>query len=264
MMIRLLLLPLLLLPLSGHATSAGEWFGRQAEGWFWYEDPPKDEVKQQEKVPPAANATTTMPTQVAPPPKEVLRAFQERLENAQAQAIMQPSHEHVAAYLYLQKQAMDNSERFANIWQQVVWMTPELDHTQVRPTSPLAIQAYYDARNENTKQSLQQFAETHGLFYFFRSSCPYCQRFAPVLKSFAQRHGFHVTAISMDGGTTLEFPDSRGDNGTARRLGIQTVPAVYLVEPKTRSVQPVSFGLIGPAELEERLMMLMSGTGDAL
>lgn len=68
----------------------------------------------------------------------------------------------------------------------------------------------------------------------------------------------------MDGGTTLEFPDSRGDNGTARRLGIQTVPAVYLVEPKTRSVQPVSFGLIGPAELEERLMMLMSGTGDAL
>jgi len=191
-------------------------------------------------------------------PKAELEAFQEKLENAQALAIMRPTHENVTAYLYLQKEAMDRSQVFSEIWQQIVWATPALDHTLVRPTSPKAVHAYYEERNDNREHKLQALAQTHGLFYFFRESCPYCQQFSPILKSFAKRHGFHITAISMDGGPTPGFDDFRLDNGTATRLGVQTVPAVYLVEPKSRSVQPVSFGLLGPTELEERIYSLMN------
>lgn len=245
---------LIVLPSFSYAQEDDQWFQRQAEGWFWYIDPPIEEE-------PIEELKDAVPEPITPPaitnPKAELEAFQEKLENAQALAIMHPTHENVTSYLYLQKEAMDRSQVFSEIWQQIVWTTPALDHTLVRPTSPKAVHAYYDERNDNRKHKLQALAQTHGLFYFFRESCPYCQQFSPILKSFAKRHGFHVTAISMDGGPTPGFDDFRLDNGTATRLGVQTVPAVYLVEPKSRSVQPVSFGLLGPTELEERIYSLM-------
>jgi len=253
----IILFLLLGLPTLSVATESNQWFQRQAEGWFWYIDPPVEEEETEELI---EAAQVPLPA-IAPAifnPKAELEAFQEKLENAQAQAIMRPTHENVMNYLYLQKQAMDNSQRFSEMWQRVVWLTPELDHTQVRPTSPKAVHAYYDTQNANRKVSLEQIAQKHGLFYFFRQSCPYCQQFSPILKSFAKRYGFHVTAISLDGGTSPGFPNPRPDNGAAQRLGVTTVPAVYLVQPNTRSVQPVAFGLLGPSELEQRVLTLMN------
>ena len=248
------------LPILAGATESDRWFQRHAEGWFWYIDPPAEEEAGE-----AANEAPAPAAPAPPDPKAALKAFQEKLENAQALAIMQPTRENVTAYLYLQKEAMERSQAFAERWQRVVWTTPALDHTLVRPTSPKAVIAYYDTRNEARKLKLQQLAQSHGLFYFFRESCPYCERFSPILKSFAKRHGFHVTAITLDGGASPGFPQPRRDNGTARRLGVRTVPALYLVQPRTRTVQPVSFGLLGPSELEQRLLALISGdSGETL
>ena len=254
----LVCLVLITLPSLAFALDEAQWFERQAEGWFWYIDPPPEEEQAEEPEKEELEVTTPIPVIINP--KAKLEAFQEKLENAQALAIMQPTRENVIAYLYLQKEAMDRSQVFSEVWQQVVWTTPALDHTLVRPTSPKAVHAYYDERNDNRKQAIEQLAKTHGLFYFFRESCPYCKQFSPILKSFAKRHGFHVTAISMDGGPTPGFEAFRVDNGTASRLGVQTVPAVYLVNPKSRNVQPVSFGLLGPTELEERIYSLMNNT----
>ena len=250
----IILFLLLGLPTLAIATEPNPWFQRQTEGWFWYIDPPEEEEIEDVETPESEPAVIPAVFN----PKAELEAFQEKLENAQALAIMQPTQENVIRYLYLQKQAMDNSQRFSETWQRVVWLTPELDHTLVRPTSPKAVNAYYDTRNAQRKVTLEQVAERHGLFYFFRQSCPYCQQFSPILKSFAKRYGFHVTAISLDGGTSPGFPNPRPDNGTAQRLGVTTVPAVYLVQPNTRSVQPVAFGLLGPSELEQRILTLMN------
>lgn len=257
---RLVMVFVLVIPAWTQATPTTQWFNRQAEGWFWYATPPVEEgVKDNtDTTPPDPN-----PTLLAP--KAALEALQEKLDNAQALAVMHPTTEHVAAYLHLQKQVMETSQRFAKVWQQVVWTTPELDHTLVRPTSPQAVNAYYDNQNAQRKVHLNTVAKTHGLFYFFRANCPYCQRFSPMLKSFAAQHGFHITAISLDGGPSPGFPNPRSDNGTARRLGVKTVPAVYLIEPRTRSVQPVSFGLVGPTELEQRIVSLINKpAGDPL
>lgn len=253
----LVCLILIAVPSICFAVDEVQWFERQAEGWFWYIDPPPEE-EQAEVTEKNPVEVTPIPLPILADPKAKLKEFQEKLENAQALAIMQPTPQNVSAYLYLQKEAMDRSQRFSEVWQQVVWTTPTLDHTLVRPTSPKAVHAYYDERNDHRKQNLKRLSQTHGLFYFFRESCPYCQQFSPILKSFAKRHGFHVTAISMDGGPTPGFDDYRMDNGTASRLGVQTVPAVYLVEPKSRHVQPVSFGLLGPTELEERIESIMN------
>ena len=244
-----MMLPLILLPLVVHADD--QWFERQAEGWFWYIDPPQEEEIPEEPIAQSAPATINNP-------KAELEAFQTQLENAQAQAVMQPTRENVLAYLYLQKAAMDRSQAFAETWKRVVWTTPELDHTLIRPTSPKAVHAYYDTRNETREQDLRKLAQSHGLLYFFRQSCPYCTRFSPILKNFAQRYGFHVTAVTLDGGTSPGFPNPRPDNGSAARLKVQAVPAVYLVNPTRRTVEPLAFGLLGPSELEERLISIIN------
>jgi len=249
----LLILIVMTIPGWVNATPSSHWFNRQAEGWFWYVEPPLEEEHDQAEETPLTPSLSPINTV----PKAALKTFQEKLDNAQALAIMQPTSNNVTAYLHLQKQAMETSQRFANVWQQVVWTTPELDHTLERPTSPQAVNAYYDTKNTQRKVRLNKIAQTHGLFYFFRASCPYCQRFSPILKRIAAKNGFHVTAISLDGGTSPGFPKPRRDNGTAKRLGVKTVPAVYLIEPRSRSVQPVSFGLVSPSELEQRIITLI-------
>jgi len=90
----------------------------------------------------------------------------------------------------------------------------------------------------------------------FRSDCPFCHRFAPILKRFEQDFGMKVLAVSLDGGILPEYPDARADNGIAARLNASSVPALYLTVPATREIQPVGFGLMSGSDLLERIAAL--------
>ena len=90
----------------------------------------------------------------------------------------------------------------------------------------------------------------------FRSDCPFCHRFAPILKRFEQEFGMTVLAVSLDGAALPEYPNAQPDNGTALRLNPSAGPAVYLTVPSTREIQPVGFGLMSLSELVERIATL--------
>ncbi len=117
---RLIFLVIIALPLLANATQPPQWFQRHAEGWFWYIDPPQED-KQEE---PDATPTPPPPPTSEFDPKAELKAFQQQLEDAQAQAIMSPTEANVITYLYLQKRAMDLSQSFSETWQRVVWTPP--------------------------------------------------------------------------------------------------------------------------------------------
>ena len=192
------------------ATDATYW-RRQEEGWFWYRDPPP--VRSAKSTTPhvAAKLPTKSPEIVA---HDALKA---RLEQALATAYINPTGANVRTYLTLQTEAVRRASTFADAWQKVVWATPEFDFTLERPVNASALEVYDRERQAAQIRTAEQLARTHVLFFLFRSDCPYCQQFAPLLKSFEQRFGLPVFAISLDGGTLPEFPRVRRNPARATR-----------------------------------------------
>jgi conjugal transfer pilus assembly protein TraF len=190
--------------------------------------------------------------------------MQQRLETLKRVAVMNPTDVNLMAYMRFQRLVMDRSQTFADRWQRLVWREPSLDYaSEGRPTNTVAIAAFDERQSERDTAAVRQLATTHGLVFVFRSDCPFCHRFAPILKRFAQQYGLAVLAVSLDGGTLFEYPDARPDNGIAARLNARAVPALYLTQPSRREFRPVGFGMMSDTDLLERIAALARETDPA-
>ena len=171
---------------------------------------------------------------------------------------MSPTYDNVRAYLEIQKEALDRSALFADLWRRTVWSTPGLDYSQqFRPTNSLATRIYDDRMREERHLTLGDLAESRGLFFFFSSDCPYCEAAADAVRELETRHGFRVLPVSLDGSVLTAYPDPLMDNGTAAALGVETVPAYYMADPSPEGdISPLGFGLLTAADLEERIMVI--------
>ena len=190
--------------------------------------------------------------------------MQKRLENLKRVAVMNPTDANLTAYMRYQRMVMNKSEHFAERWQRLVWTVPDLDYGMTgRPTNAMAINVFDEQQRERQALTIKSLAATHGLIFVFRSDCPFCHRFAPILKRFEQDYGMTVLAISLDGGTLPDYPDARPDNGMAARLNATAVPALYLTAPARREIRPVGFGLMSMSDLLERVAALARDRTDA-
>ena len=235
-------------PVPDPAETATVYWQQHRDGWFWYRDPPPPKARPVPKKP----VNPTRPRELGD-----FEAMQQRLETLKRVAVMNPTDDNLMTYMRFQRMVMDRSQVFADRWQRLVWREPGLDYaSDGRPTNTLAIAAFDQRQSEQDRAAVRQLATTHGLVFVFRSDCPFCHRFAPILKRFAQQHGLAVLAVSLDGGTLPEYPDARPDNGVAARLNARAVPALYLTQPSRREFRPVGFGMMSNTDLLERIAAL--------
>ena len=227
------------------APAAEDYWAQQREGWFWYHEPPAPKPK---PTPNPKSETKKRPELTS------LEALQARLEELKRIAVMNPTDANMTAYMRLQQTVMRQAETFARRWQQLVWTTPSLDASvQARPTNA----DVFDRETQSKQEArIRALASTHALIFVFRTDCPYCHRFAPILRRFEQTYGLRIYAVSLDGGGLPDFSDPRHDPALAARLAPEAVPALYLTEPARRSIQPVGFGLLAFNELLERIATL--------
>ncbi len=235
---------------QGHSSELTEpppryWQG-QREGWFWYRDPPDRPTT---RARPNEQAKTAQPSEL-----QAFEAMQRRLEELKRMAVMNPTDAHLLAYMRYQRMVMDKSQTFAERWQRLLWQAPELDYAlQGRPTNAMAIQVFDEQQRQEDVRTVEQLARQHALLFLFRGDCPFCHRFAPILKRFGQTHGITIFAVSLDGGALPDFPDARPDNGIAARLATRSVPALFLSQPGRREIRPVGYGLMSDTELLQRV-----------
>jgi len=251
------LLPcVLILCLAPAWANTQHFFKDHERGWFWYETPPPPPEKLKEKPKAAAPS-------LREDPQAALRAYQKRLEDARALAVMDPKPENVRAYMILQYEAMERAGKFADAWRRVVWSSPELDATLLYPVSSVGVQTQRHIKRMGREQAISMIAKTDGLFFFFKGSCPYCHTQAPILRNFADRYGLSIVPISMDGSTLPEFPNARLDIGWAKELGVSVTPALYMVNPRTRQIIPLGFGVLTEDEIADRIYIIaMRRLGD--
>jgi conjugal transfer pilus assembly protein TraF len=174
---------------------------------------------------------------------------------------MEQTEESIVAYMKLQDWMYDKSEAFTKKWQEILWKYPELDYSQAHPTNSRAILVKREQDAKKLKNKLKLISDDYGLFFVFRSDCPFCHKMAPIIKSFAAKNNFAVFPISQDGVGLPEYPKPRADNGLSKRMHITRVPAVFLVNPKRRDIIPVSFGLLSQSELTNRLISITNKLG---
>jgi conjugal transfer pilus assembly protein TraF len=229
-------------------------FERRAEGWHWYQDSlSENEVEEKKKKP-----DPVLPSQT---PTQAIESQRKEIESKLHAAIVEPTRENLMAYIIIQKALMDQSQRFSESWQRVVMTTPALDESLVHPVDQNARHVYYGEKSKELTKRIKTLSQEYGLFFFFKKECPYCHQFAPVVKHFAEKHGWSVLAVSLDGGTLPEFPHARRDNGIASRLQVGHVPALIALHPQSGQTIPLAYGLVSESEIEERIELLTRAIG---
>ena len=250
-------------------------------GWHFYEQPvqevpqprPTRPTRVSRSLPPKSNPTVQPTATLAPPPVPAARppeiaAFeqlQKALEEARTIAIMRPIEANVRRYMEIESRVVARASEFADMAQKVAWSTPQLDPTlQGRPVGAKALEVFERQQFDERSTLISSLGQDHVLLFFYRSDCPYCHAFAPVLQAFRDRHGIRVVAVSIDGGPLPGFADARADNGIATTLQVTQVPAVYLAQPFTGHITPIGFGILSESQLLERITQVATAsTGPA-
>ena len=225
-----------------------------ALGWHFYCDR-KEEAQEVEPAPAPATPPSAGNEQSA---TERIEAMRKALEEARAEAILDPTPAKVTAYLRLQQETLQRAATFSDAFRRTVWATPELDYTLKRPVGALAKQVWSDGRREARDAALARLGERYGLIYLGHAGCAGCKVFGPLLRAFAMRHGLDVLAVSLSGEALEGWPEAVADNGRAARLGLgdAPVPALVLFDSDTKRVIPVGFGVMAEDQMAERIFAL--------
>lgn len=222
-------------------------------GFNWYPDP--SDVKPEEK-----------PAKEPPKPKTIyemtsLEDVKKELERLKGDAVVNPTEERILTYLRAQNWVMDKASMFADVSRRVVWANPDVNYSARSPTANAALRKERGRQIDQREETLKELSQTHGILFFARSDCHFCEDQAPVLKGFSKRSGLPVLAVSLDGGAISMFPDAKPDNGISMMAsggnGIQTVPAMFLINRATQEMIPLGTGVIAGDDLAERIRVLV-------
>ena len=233
-----------------------DFYKRHAEGWFWYKDPPvleePDEPKERK-----SEATPKIPDTPAARAHREMANFKKKLDDLKVLALVDPTAHNVETYMRVQKEMVDRSEKFSKTWQQVVLSSADLNPEVKNPTAQYARHVQNDVNDALKEKTIRSLSKTYGLIYFFKSNCPYCTGFAPIVKMFAEKYNWNVMAISLDGSPSDVFPESRPDNGIAQALDIKSVPALIAYNGEANDVIPISYAMTSLDQLENNVMALV-------
>ena len=101
------------------------------------------------------------------------------------------------------------------------------------------------------------------LVLVFRSTCPFCQKFDPIITDFAKKSGFTLIAFSTDGGALPDIPNPLpATSAVITKFDPTQIPALYLVQKNTMQIIPISEGVITEQELEAKIYAVLSQVGD--
>lgn len=230
-------------------------FEDRERGWYWHEvEPePEKEVKKDEKPKEATGGAAAQQQMLSP--REQLKKQGEVWEDAMAAAILNPTPENYERYMAVTTQIMKQSQSFSAGLKGAMVETPQYDYTLENPVNPQAIIAKNEQREKQNTDVLKKVSQESGFIFFFRSDCPYCHRFAPVLKKFSENFGFTVIPVSLDGQGIPEYPYPKPNYDMGRKLNVNVVPALFLVQPDHNKVATVGYGYADWSTLVTRVMM---------
>jgi conjugal transfer pilus assembly protein TraF len=249
---------LLFLVVSANAI-AKDYFNEKERGYWWYQAPPVtpekiEEAENQFKpdTPPPAKPVVDQDNPIDP--REVIAQQAAYHEFLSMKAAVYPTPENIKAYMKYNEEIMVQSEDFSTAYSHAGWTDPELNYGLKKARTKEAVLAKNAQFQIDIVKKMDDLSDKFGLLYFMRSDCPYCKRYSPILKQFAEKHGFTIYVVSLDSKGTEEFPYPKSDHYLAKNLNVTAVPALFLASPSDRSVTPVHYGIVSETQLVTRIV----------
>ena len=112
--------------------------------------------------------------------------------------------------------------------------------------------------NANVKMSIDQnkIENRFSFVLFYMSTCPHCQRFDPILKTFSTENHIPVLAYTINGNVLPSFPNSftptKKEIQKFFPMGNPVVPTLFLMDQKTHRIYPVMRGEATQDQLSRR------------
>lgn len=224
---------------------SGQWWHGHDQGWFFYApDPPPEPAPAKQPEQPMVEQKPEMFT-------DRMKRLGEELKS---RAIENPTHDNVLAYARYNKMMLDMSQRFGLAWQQVALQHPALMSNQ--PSAEMDRQLAFVQEHNRLGDDLRAMSSRYGMFFFYSTTCPYCIRQSAYLRNFADKYGYRVKPVSLDGAVLPEWPDTVPDNGMSVRMNVQQVPSILVYDSASRSMRTLSSGIVTTEEIEQRLLWL--------
>ena len=152
---------------------------------------------------------------------------------------------------------------YADITAQAV--TASMAQTEVINAVPAPIAMPFESNPPQNSPSIkiQETVQNEwDIVLFFKSTCPHCNRFDPVIADFGRQSGFHIDAFSTDGGSLPDFQNPLPATPTVLNKFFPDhniiVPAVFLVQKNTMQIIPISEGEIPENDLAARIESALS------
>lgn len=219
------------------------WIDRKAEGWAWYENRAEKEIEVE-------------PSKKAKSAHEMLSAAKQQLEEKLAEALINPTEASLRDYMVEQKRWVQQSADFAHLWEKVLLQSPELDPTATSyPVTQYGIQLQKEIENENKRLFISSLSKENGLFFFYEGQSKISQGLAKVIKTFSEKYSWEVVAISIDGTILEELGAPRMDNGISQKMAVSIFPALFVVDPNSKTATPVAYGFVSLEQIENKIML---------
>lgn len=225
----------------------------------WYCDEEPESEKKEQPV--------TVKKEISPEQKISPKKITDATSDEEAQKILSElrfkaaktrTDEDIRAFLEALQWVSDTSSTFADATQRFIWKTPQYDYSLRSPTTNYGAKLSKAKKAEKEAGKSREISKTHGIFFFFRSDCPYCHALAPLVKNFSENFGVEIVPISLDGKGLPQFPNPKHNNTAATNLNVTTVPALFLVGKEDRMITPISYGAITYDDMIERIFVITS------
>jgi len=225
-----------------------------AVGRYWGYDSVEESIDEIQENP------KPVEIQVAPAPSaiDVMASVTQLIDEAKAKAVLSPTIENVKSFIALKNKAGDMATKFSVVWQEVLLQNAQLDYSAFKPTNNQALITLNKAKRQKMEKFLAYIAQKNGLVYFYEGADDIAQLQAPIITRLASKYGFDVLGVSMDGSIISELEHNSPDNGQAKRMGVQKVPALYSLNTQNGQFMPLSHTMLAEVELEQRLFDVFS------
>lgn len=108
--------------------------------------------------------------------------------------------------------------------------------------------------------SIMAASSKDALILFYTSSCPHCQRFAPIVKAYSDQHRLPVLAYTLDGENLSVFPETVVPNAFEMQRffpdGHPVVPVLFWMNASIGRIFPVLRGEATFTQLQIRMQKL--------
>ena len=223
--------------------------------WNFYCDPEPEEVE--EDAPPAP---APPPAKPEPTTTEEILKFRAELDEIKYRAVLNPTEENVAYYMYAQQAMVGKAKEFTDQWQRIIFKTPALDANINYPISSIGTNIYQDQINEAQENAFVRAAQNNGLLFVFEGpqTCGVCVPAAGIVAGMRDEFGIEVLAVSTDGVAYPQFPGAVRDAGQLAKLELTDFPKpiLALVDPNTGAVDIIGSGLITKDQILERVRVI--------